>query len=46
MERQEANTIVLFDIGRNTKENDESESQTFYDQAKSCLESILTRKVN
>lgn len=38
-------TIVLFDVGTNTEEIDESSSQTFYEQAKKCLEKIINRKV-
>lgn len=39
------NIIVLFDVGCNTTEYDKSKSQTFYEQAKNCLESILMRKI-
>lgn len=39
-------TIILFDIGRNSTEVDETKSQTFYEQAKKCVEAIVMRKVN
>lgn len=38
-------TIILFDVGSNTTEHDQSKSQTFYEQAKNCVEAILLRKV-
>lgn len=38
-------TIILFDVGKNTKVVDEQTSQTFYTQAKRCAEAIVMRKV-
>lgn len=43
---QQDATIVLFDVGANTKECDESSSLSFYEQAKKCVDSIIMRKVN
>lgn len=38
------NTIILLDVGANTNDKD-VDGKRYYDEAKRCIEAIITRKV-
>lgn len=38
-------TIFILDVGANTNEVDKLKSKSFFEEAKSCIESAITRKV-